>query len=160
MAGFGQGEVINPDDNERFSIVQQFMNIVGILLFFTLDGHHLLVRMIVTTFQWIPLGGVMLQGGILKVAVGYFGKAFGLGITYAAPIMGCVLIGSLCFGILGKSVPQMNLLIIDLPVRIAVGLLGLVFALPMMIALFQKFLTHTGFILEKLIMLMSTQPNG
>lgn len=159
-AGFGQGETINPDDNTTFSIVQQFMNILGILVFFLLDGHHLLIRMIVLTFQWIPLGGVVLKGEMIKVLVGYFGKVFALGIGYAAPIMGCVMIGSLCFGILGKSVPQMNLLIIDLPVRIAVGLIGLVICLPMLIALFQKFLTYTGFTLEKLILLMSVQKHG
>lgn len=154
-AGFGQGEIINPDDEDQFTILQQFMYIIGILIFFGLDGHHLIVKIIAESFTFIPIGGIILNPKIADVTFRYFSDSFNQGVIFAAPVLGCILISSMSFGILSKSMPQMNLLIIDLPIRIIIGFLGLAFMMPMLAWVFKKFIYKTAMVYEILIKLMS-----
>ncbi|MBN2143644.1 MAG: flagellar biosynthetic protein FliR [Candidatus Aureabacteria bacterium] len=154
--GFQSGEMINPDDDEDSStVLQQFLYIFGVLVFFSLNGHHLVIKVMTATFDCIPIGGLILKGALIKVIINYFSSAFNQGVSLAAPMMGCILINSMAFGILAKSVPQMNLLIMDLPLRVIVGILGLLISMRVIVAVFERFIMYTGKNYEYLVYLMS-----
>jgi flagellar biosynthetic protein FliR len=154
-AGMGRAQIFNPEEESRFTVLQQFMYIMGILIFFALDGHHLFLRALVLTFEKIPIGGIFLNGAVVREIVGFFTKAFNQGVAFAAPILACLVITSMCFGILSKTVPQMNLLVLGLPIRILVGLTGVFCALPMIASIFQKFLIQSVHTMERIIRIMS-----
>lgn len=155
IGGFGRAMILNVESESQFTVLSEFLFLVGTLLFFALNGHHFLLKMIAKTFELIPLGTLFLNEKILQVIIIYFTKSFNLGISFAAPILACILINSICFGLLSKSMPQMHLLIIDLPLRVAVGLVGIVFALPIVSAIFKKFMFISFQTMEKLIYIMS-----
>lgn len=157
IGGFGQDAVFKLEDESNFTALQQLFNVIAILLFFAFEGHHLMLNLIVSTFQFIPVGGIVLDGKIVRVCAEFFCRAFTQGVVIVAPIMGCVLICSISFGLLSKSVPEMNLLILDLPLRIFIALFAIVFSLPMMAIVFKKFLNYTMNNMELLTMIMSGQ---
>lgn len=155
LGGFGQDHVFNVDDKSNFTVLEEFFNIIGILVIFTINGHHVLLKLITDTFNVIPLGKVCFDPKIVKITTIFFCKAFTQGIAITAPVMGAILISSASFGILSKSVPEMNLLVLDLPLRIFIGLGGLVFALPMIIRIFESFMGLMIKHLEGLVLAMS-----
>lgn len=157
IGGFGQDAVFKLEEESNFTALQQLFNVIAILLFFAFDGHHLMLNLIVSTFQFIPVGGIVLDGKIVRVCADYFCRAFTQGIIIIAPIMGCILISSISFGLLSKSVPEMNLLILDLPLRIFIALTAIIFSLPMISLVFKKFMHYTMNNLELLTMIMSGQ---
>lgn len=157
IGGFGQDAVFNLDEESNFTALQQLFNVIAVLLFFAFDGHHLMLNLIVSTFQFIPVGGMVFDGKIVRVCADFFCHAFTQGIVIVAPIMGCVLICSLSFGLLSKSVPEMNLLVLDLPLRIFIALFAIIFSMPMMSLIFEKFMSYTMKNMELLTMLMSGQ---
>ena len=62
---FGIVNVIDPQSSNQVSIIGQFLNILAILLLLTLDGHHMILSGLVTSFETIPLGGVSFQDGLM-----------------------------------------------------------------------------------------------
>lgn len=157
IGGFGQDAVFKLEDESNFTALQQLFNVIAILLFFAFEGHHLMLNLIVSTFQFVPVGGITFDAKILRVCADYFCRAFTQGIVIVAPIMGCVLLCSISFGLLSKSVPEMNLLVLDLPLRIFIALFAIVFSLPMISVVFKKFLNYTMNNMELLTMIMSGQ---
>ncbi|EKD27048.1 MAG: hypothetical protein ACD_79C00911G0007 [uncultured bacterium] len=154
-SGLGQAQIFNPDEEYDFTVLEQIIYTVAILIFLGLNGHHLILNAFIKSYDYIPLGEIALSGYVLKVFIAYFTKTFYLGIAFAAPILGCLLIVSIGMGLLSKSVPQMNLLIIDLPLRVLIAFLGILFALPIMIMLFKKLIFNTMPYVEKIIFAMS-----
>ena len=154
-AGLGRARMFNPEENTQFTVVQQMLYIVGILIFLGLNGHHIILRVIAISFKYIPIGNVYLNGKIVEIIINFFSKGFSLGLQCAAPIMSAILISSLCFGILGKTVPQMNLLILGLPIRVFIAMMGLFFALPIIGVVYQKFIVQSERSLMELVYIMS-----
>lgn len=154
-AGIGSAEIFNPDEETQFAVVEQFLYIIAVFLFLLVNGHHLLIKILMYTFQYIPIGEVHLSEKIISITTEFFSDAFSKGVAMATPFIGCILINSLCFGILGKAIPQMNLLVIDLPVRVFVALSGLAFAYPMIAVIYKKFIYYSINNMEKLVYVMS-----
>ncbi|NUP88735.1 MAG: flagellar biosynthetic protein FliR [Candidatus Sumerlaeia bacterium] len=127
--GFGIASIFDPVNNAQISIVAQLYYLFSILIFFAIDGHHLLLGALVQSFEIVPLFSVNLPGSLL----GFFGREvahmFTLAVIIAAPIMAAMLLSNLALGLVSKAVPQINIFIESFPIHILLGLtiLGLTF---------------------------------
>ncbi|MCD6460159.1 flagellar biosynthetic protein FliR [bacterium] len=133
LMGLREGSMFDPMFQEKISQMAQFQFILFMLIFLSLDGHYFLIKLIVKSFEIVPLGAACVNGQLIKKFVSMISKIFELGIKYSAPIMAFLLITTVAFGILGKAIPEMNLMILMLPIKIAIGLLGLVVVFPFLI---------------------------
>lgn len=128
--GFGLANVADPLLGTRTSLLGQFQYTVATLLFLVLNGHHFLVAALVKSFSLVPVGALEyhpdMTGSILKILAGLFM----LGLSIGAPVMLAVFLTDLALGLLGRTVPQMNLLLVGFPVKIAVGVSMLLVSLP------------------------------
>lgn len=133
QVGFGLASMADPLLGTHTSLIGQFQFTVATLLFLVLNGHHLLVAALVKSFSLLPLGAFayqpVLTDRILDILVGLFV----LGLSIGAPVMLAVFLTDLALGLLGRTVPQMNLLLVGFPVKIAVGLSMLLVSLPFFI---------------------------
>jgi flagellar biosynthetic protein FliR len=131
MIGFAIADVIDPISNESASLIGNFKSLLATVLFLLLHGHHHLFRGLMRTFELVPPGGVGMGpsggGGVpahLWVFLQGYGEAlFVVGLQVAAP---CLLVMTLLWipeGFLARMVPQLNLLVNDVPMRIAIGLI-------------------------------------
>ncbi|RJP58521.1 MAG: flagellar biosynthetic protein FliR [Candidatus Auribacter fodinae] len=130
--GFSEGSLIDPLFDEPIDPIGQYQFIIFMLIFLMLNGHHFLIKLISQSFEVAPIGGFQMTGPLLKKLVMTVGKIFVLGLQYAAPIMAFILITSFAFGIIGRAVPDMNLLILLLPIKIFIGLVGMVIIFPVL----------------------------
>lgn len=123
--GFAVANVLDPTSNEQVSILGQFLFIFAILYFLALDGHHLLIRALVDSYTLAPPLGIGITGDTIVIIVRIFTGMFYLGLQIALPIIGTLFLIDVGLGIVAKTVPQMNVFIIGLPLKSLVGLIVL-----------------------------------
>jgi len=122
QTGFGMMNVFNPALETQFPIFGFFLFIIAVLVLLATNGHHLMLRALVSTFEKIPLGGLTVRDGLLR-QVSLWGSAmFYDGLMMAAPVGAAMLVAYLVMGLLGRVVPQIQLFAVGFPVTIALGL--------------------------------------
>lgn len=128
--GLSSAQIFNPAIGEQGSVVEQLKVVLATLFFLAINGHHLLLSALVQSFTLIPLSAAGLNLQVFR-DIAYLGQEVLLiGIKIAAPIMISVLIVNLALGILGRAVPQINVLITSWSVNILLGFLVLFVSLP------------------------------
>ena len=136
--GFGIVNVIDPASHDQISIIGQFLNILAILMVLTLDGHHVILNGLISSFDAVPLGGVVLQAAIAHKLIALTSEVFIIAIKISAPILIALFLISTAMGVLARTVPQMNVFIVGFPVQLAVGLSVLVATLPLFRILLER----------------------
>ncbi len=133
--GFGLGAVFDPITGSEFSTFDQFYSLLVTLVFFTINGHHLVVQTLAETTQAVPLGSfdpfVISPDGITALIAGLTITA----VRLAMPVMAALLLTDLGMGLASRNVPQMQILIVGAPIKILVGILVLGAALPATVTL-------------------------
>lgn len=123
--GFSIVNAYDPMSNSQISVISQFYHLLAVLLFFATGAHHVLVSaMFQSCLALPPFGTSQLTGGAWHL-LREFSSVFGSGLRIAAPIIVVLLLISAALGIVSKTVPQLNVLVVGFPVKIAVGLVTL-----------------------------------
>ncbi len=120
--GFAIINVLDPQTGTQVSIMGQIGNLVLIVIFLALNGHHSLIMGLVESFAVIDIGVITLKQEFLSHVIALAADMFVIAIKMGAPAIVALLFTSAGFGITAKFVPQMNILIAAFPVKIAVGL--------------------------------------
>ena len=128
--GFGMAQIYDPDMQAQVSLLGSFLNYGLLLYFFLVNGHHTLIRILQFTFEKIPVGQVVIGAAIADVCVKAFGLAISMAVSVALPIIAAELILEVILGIMIRSVPQLNIFVVGLSVKILVGLLVLALFIP------------------------------
>lgn len=128
--GYGIVNVLDPMSQSQVSIVGEFQYLLAMLVFVLTNGHHILLSGLMASFDLVPLGGVTLSAAfgsrLLDMATGIFVVA----VKVSAPAMVTMFLTSTILGIAARTVPQMNILIVGFPVKIAAGAMMLVWSMP------------------------------
>lgn len=128
--GLAGSNVLNPVSGESLPIVGQFAQLVALTVVLSLGGHLVMIEAVGQSLSMLPLGEpVDIENG-LKAIVDQAGRVFMIALRFAAPVIAALLLGNVVLGVLGRAVPQMNLLMVAFPVQIGLGLLALAAALP------------------------------
>lgn len=138
--GFGIVNVIDPQSSDQISIMGQFLNILAILLLLSLNGHHMILRALMHSFEVVPLGQVVIKAPVMAKLMVLSAQVFVIGTKIAAPVVVSLFLVSVALGILARTVPQMNVFIVGFPVQIGVGLATLMMTLPLFFVLLQRLL--------------------
>jgi flagellar biosynthesis protein FliR len=130
--------VFDPLSNVRASIVTTAFDQLAVLLFFLLNIHHVLLRGLAWSLERFPIGRQWPLSAALVPLLKQVSAMFMLGFALAAPIVFCILLVELALGVMAHSLPQMNMLMVGLPVKIVVGLVALVLWAPEMGGVFNR----------------------
>ncbi|MGV2895819.1 flagellar biosynthetic protein FliR [Achromobacter sp. AGC78] len=123
--GFGIGQVFDPVSRAQVPIITSVFLYTSVLLFFLLDGHHALLRGIAYTLTAVPVGEFSVQDVDLRALLAAWGSVYAAGFVLIAPVAAVLLLVELGLGVLARGLPQMNVFVIALPVKIMVGLFAL-----------------------------------
>jgi flagellar biosynthetic protein FliR len=137
--GFGIVNVLDVQSNTQVPLMGNYFYIVTILLFLTVNGHHVLISAIMKSYDLLPLGGVVLQEGLIKEIVISFKDMFLLGVRIALPVVSVIFFTDLALGIIARTVPQMNVFMVGLPLKITVGLISMIMVFPMFFVIIDAF---------------------
>ena len=130
--GLGFATMIDPANGRASPAIGQFLSIMLTLLFLSLDGHLVLVDMIVKSYAALPPGAAWMSAGQLRDIAFFGGYAFLAGLLLALPVGFLLLCLNMIVGMLSRSAPALNLFAVGLPASLAVGVVALAIAFPAM----------------------------
>jgi flagellar biosynthetic protein FliR len=126
--GFGLGTVFDPVTRRQTPVLATAFDLLAVTAFFAMDGHHALMRGIGYSLQQLPPGAFVASLSVTPV-VKQFGVMFSLGIALVAPAVFCVFLAEIGLAMLSRVMPQMNIFVLGIPVKIFVGLSVLVLSM-------------------------------
>jgi flagellar biosynthetic protein FliR len=132
--GFAIAEVFDPLTGGRVATVDQFYRIVATLVFFAVNGHYLVIQSLLHTFDVVPAGTADLTLIAGDRVVPFFTTLFVVAIRVSLPVVAALVLTDLALALVGRTVPQMNILVVGFPVKIGVGLLVMAASMPLMTA--------------------------
>ena len=128
--GLAMASTMDPDTGAESTILSQFLYLFTILFFLAINGHHVLIHALAQSFQVVPPAGFILKASLGETMIRVSSDLFVISIKIAAPIMIALFLSNLCLGIVARTVPQLNILMVGFPINISLGLVlfGLVLA--------------------------------
>ena len=136
MSSLANALVDDPSAAQQGSIAGSFLTLTAMLMIFTLDLHHLLIRGLVESYGLFLPGQALPAGDFLEVVSRVVSRSFLLSFQIAAPFLAIGLIFYLGIGLLSRLMPQVQIFFVALPLQISAGLIVLFFALPVVIRWF------------------------
>lgn len=121
--GFAMVQLIDPQSQERVPIIGQFYFIMAILLFLLINGHHLILSGLIESFRIVPIGTGILSGDLIALLTKLTGNVFVLALKIASPILVTLFLTDVMMGIIARTVPQMNIFFVSLPLKIGMGMI-------------------------------------
>jgi flagellar biosynthetic protein FliR len=137
--GFSIVNVIDPLSNVSIPVVGQLYFIVAILIFLSINGHHLLITALTKSFTLVPLTGAHFSGGLVKQILRYSADLWVIAFQIGAPVIAALFLASVALGIIARTVPQMNVFIVGFPLNIGLGLLVVALTLNYFLAYVRHF---------------------
>ena len=136
MAGYQMGmaiaNVMDPATSAQVPILANFYNLVAILVFLSINAHIILLRAMVESFQLVPLFDFEFNQAVMQHIIRFSGNLFIVALKIGAPVIVALLITSAALGLVARTIPQMNIFIVAMPLKIAIGLIFLGMSLPYM----------------------------
>ncbi|MHB1313910.1 MAG: flagellar biosynthetic protein FliR [Christensenellales bacterium] len=132
--GFGMVNVLDMQNNISVPITGNFLNMILLLSFFGVNGHHQLIYIMKTTIRNFPVGSITLSPKIGWTALEVFVLAFVLAVNVAMPMIASGLLGELIMGFVVRTVPQMNMFVVGIPLKVLLGLLMLLLVMPIYVS--------------------------
>jgi flagellar biosynthetic protein FliR len=152
--GFSMARAIDPQAEVQDSVITELMYILAILMFFTIDGHHIFLRALASSFQTAPPNGIIFDSSIAGILVKISAEMFLIGVKLAAPMIIALFLSNLCLGIVARTVPQVNILMVGFPVNICIGFIFLMMTFTNMSPFLTELYRKMGEALMGLIRLM------
>jgi flagellar biosynthesis protein FliR len=145
---------IDPIAGVQIPFLGQFMSMLAFLVFFAIDGHHMMFDALVSSFQLVPPLHVHFSGALVQAVLNLGLGMFLLGLKIGAPVMTALFIVTLAMGILGRTIPQLNVMLNSVPITVSVGLLVLGLSLPLFGTIAQASFEELPSTLRALLVLM------
>ena len=121
MMGFSMASAIDPQSGVSMPIISQFLSLLGLMMLFALDLHHWMLLLIDQSLKSVPLGGFVVTNDFFYYLVHATSNMFLVGFIIAFPIIALSWLADVIFGMLMKTMPQFNLLVIGFPIKIMVA---------------------------------------
>ena len=136
----GFAMVVMPDINgtDQLSIVARIWFLLAMLIFFTINGHYLVLTALIDSYTVMPPGLAGASSSVGDMIIKYSAYVFIIAIKVAAPVMITLFLVDVALGTVAKTMPTMNVFFVGLPIKIGVGLAVLALSLPLF-----------GYVLEK-----------
>lgn len=128
--GFGMVNVMDPQHRVQVPLMGNFYYILAFLILFSINGHHTVVNAVVDSYEFLPIGEFSFRKDTAFFLINILSKTFVTGFKLAAPIITIIFLIDLLLGILARTIPQMNVFVVGMPLKILIGMLIVVVSIP------------------------------
>jgi flagellar biosynthesis protein FliR len=123
--GFSVANIFDPITRAQSPLLGMIFNLTAVMLFFSIDGHHMLLRGVAFSLEKMPPGSFFTQFDPAAL-VAQFGAMFVMALTFAAPVVFILLLVDIGLGVMSRTMPQINIFVVGIPVKIVVGFMVLI----------------------------------
>lgn len=124
--GIAMAKVFDPQTNMQVALSSGFYNITYMLLFLGANGHVTLIKLFLSTAKIIPFGNVAISEQLPDYIMQVFCDTTVLAIKFAMPIVAIGILVEVGVGVLMKLIPQINIFVLNIQIKLIVGLLGMI----------------------------------
>jgi len=139
--GLGFATAYDPLNTSNTPVVSEFIGLLALLMFMTINGHLMVISTLVQSFTVLPIGELPGNASWLNIA-NAGGLIFSAGVLLALPVVVALLIANIALGVLGRVAPQLNLMAIGFPITLVLGLAALYISMshlaPPLLQLFEQ----------------------
>lgn len=121
LMGFSMASMYDPHMETQTLVLGQILGALAMLTFLSVDGHHLLFKAMVETFTLVPQGHMVMNEAFKNSLVHMVGNTLLFGLQLSAPMATCMLLVNIVYGILGKALPQLNILTLSMASSALIG---------------------------------------
>jgi len=133
--GLGLASVMDPMLQGRVPLLGSFYYMIALVLFITVDGHHMLLMALARSYEVAPIGGFLVPLETARTMVYAAREMWRLAGLIALPVLGAVFLTTVGLGVVSRAVPQMNMFIMGLPVKMLSGSVIALLSLPVVIGI-------------------------
>lgn len=150
QTGLSGANLVDPMSQTQMAVLGQLLGLAVVTILVSLGGHVAVLDALASSLRLLPPGGPVRDAGGV-VAVLEIGRVlFVLGLRFAAPVVAAVMIGNAALGVVARTVPQLNVLMVAFPLQIALGLFTLSISLPLVGTFFSRWEPEYLSLLERL----------
>lgn len=142
--GLGFASMVDPQNGVQVPVISQFYLILTTLLFLVLNGHLILIELVVDSFKTVPVAVDGITRNTLWDIVIWGGRVFSGGLLMALPIVTALLVVNLGMGIITRAAPQLNIFAVGFPMTMMIGFIAMWVTLPEVLHNFGE-LVNEGF---------------
>jgi flagellar biosynthetic protein FliR len=123
----------DPAGDEDSTIFGTMCEMVGVIMFFAVNAHHVMIKAVCDSFATWPLGAFLSPEFLRNISVDAVTRHFAMAFQLAAPIMLLSFFVNVLMAISARLVPEMDILILSFPIRVGVALVGLLMFAPLLV---------------------------
>lgn len=138
--GLGFASMVDPANGVNVPVLSQFFLIMGTLMFLALGGHLMIIQLVVSSFQSLPVTGEGISRDSFWVIVSFGSKMFIGAVWVALPALISILVITLAMGVMTRAAPQLNIFSVGFPVTMLAGFIILMLVMPTILPRFQQIL--------------------
>ena len=130
QVGFSVAQVMDPTSGQQAPLIGSFLYNLAVIYFLVVNGHHILISALFESFNRIPLDGIIWNDSLADFIGDVTAGVFLVGMKIAMPVTFAILITNVGMGILARTMPQMNIFVVGIPMHLTIGSFMLAMLLP------------------------------
>ncbi|WP_456267388.1 flagellar biosynthetic protein FliR [Kushneria sp. AK178] len=136
--GLSFASFYSPEAQGTTTVLARFLNMIAILMFMALNGHTIMIRLLIETFTRLPIGRMGLEPAGFEAIARWGSYIFSAGFLMALPVLTALLIINISMGILNRASPQFSVFSVGFPITLTTGVTLLTFMTPELGVVFQR----------------------
>jgi flagellar biosynthetic protein FliR len=149
--GLGFATFFDPQTSAQVPVVGQYLGLLAILVFLSINGHALVLSTLIESFRILPIGTLGLDSNGFAAYARWGTQIFLVGFTLALPLIATLLIANFGIGIISRAAPQMNIFAVGFPFILLIGFASIYLMTPYFLPLLDR-MFYTG--IETLVLLL------
>ncbi len=142
--GFAIANVVDPASSLQIPILAQFLNLFAMMLFLVTDMHYWFFKAMVDSFAIMPPMQVHFGQGIVNQMLKAGAEIFIIALRVGAPVIVALILTHVALGLMARTVPQMQVFIVAMPLQIVVGIVFLGLSLPYLASFLNNLFINMG----------------
>ena len=130
QVGFAVVNVMDPTSGQQIPLIGSLLYNLGIIVFLVTNGHHVIITALPESFRMVPLAAMQPNLSLTMLLVDFTNGIFVTGMKIAMPVTFAILLVNVALGILARTMPQMNIFVVGIPLQLMVGVGVLSMLLP------------------------------
>ena len=141
QTGLAYAQSFDPNMGSEGSVISTFLTLLGVVMIFVINLHHLTIGAIEGSYSMIPPGAALPTADMAELALRLVSGSFALGLQLAAPFIVFGFVVNSAIGLLARLMPQMQVFFIAMPVNILAGLFLLMLIIGSLMTVFLNYYT-------------------
>ncbi|MEE4356258.1 MAG: flagellar biosynthetic protein FliR [Desulfococcaceae bacterium] len=142
--GFAIANVFDPFSSQQISVIGQIYHIFAMLIFLVTGFHHAILLSIADSFEMIPPFAFRPSADFITFFICLSGKIFMIAFQIGAPLIVALLVSNIAMGLIARTVPQINVFFVAMPLNIAAGLLLLMVSFSLLTVALEELFSDFG----------------